>query len=96
MQGAYSRLRPIIMTTATTLIGFAPLAFFGGEGAGVRSPMAVTVIGGLAVSTLLTLIVIPVMYKLLDRKPDSAYREVGERAEALARLGNANPVGDAT
>jgi HAE1 family hydrophobic/amphiphilic exporter-1 len=96
MQGAYSRLRPIIMTTATTLIGFAPLAFFGGEGAEVRSPMAVTVIGGLAVSTLLTLIVIPVMYKLLDRKPDSAYREVGERAEALARLGNANPVGDAT
>jgi len=96
MQGAYSRLRPIIMTTATTLIGFTPLAFFGGEGAEVRSPMAVTVIGGLTVSTLLTLVVIPVMYKLLDRKPDAAYREVGERAEALARMGNGQPLGDAT
>jgi HAE1 family hydrophobic/amphiphilic exporter-1 len=96
MQGAYSRLRPIIMTTATTLIGFTPLAFFGGEGAEVRSPMAVTVIGGLTVSTLLTLVVIPVMYKLLDRKPDAAYREVGERAEVLARMGNGQPLGDAT
>ena len=95
MRGAFSRLRPIIMTTATTLFGFAPLAFFGGEGAEVRAPMAVTVIGGLAVSTLLTLVVIPVMYKLMDRKTDAAYRERGMRAEALARLQAANTVGDA-
>jgi HAE1 family hydrophobic/amphiphilic exporter-1 len=86
MRGAYSRLRPIIMTTATTLFGFAPLAFFGGEGAEVRAPMAITVIGGLAVSTLLTLVVIPVMYKLMDRKPDAHYLERGQRADALERL----------
>ena len=86
MQGAYSRLRPIIMTTATTLFGFAPLAFFGGEGAEVRAPMAITVIGGLTVSTLLTLVVIPVMYKLMDRKPDAHYLERGQRADALERL----------
>jgi HAE1 family hydrophobic/amphiphilic exporter-1 len=86
MQGAFSRLRPIIMTTATTLFGFAPLAFFGGEGAEVRAPMAITVIGGLAVSTLLTLVVIPVMYKLMDRKPDAHYVERGQRADALERL----------
>jgi len=86
MQGAYSRLRPIVMTTATTLIGFAPLAFFGGEGAEVRAPMAITVIGGLSVSTLLTLVVIPVMYKLMDRKSDAAYRARGLRADALSRL----------
>jgi HAE1 family hydrophobic/amphiphilic exporter-1 len=66
---AESRLRPIAMTTICTLLGFAPLAFGGGEGNEVRAPMAVTVIGGLAVSTLLTLVVIPVMYDLLDRKP---------------------------
>jgi HAE1 family hydrophobic/amphiphilic exporter-1 len=72
-EAAESRLRPIIMTTLTTLFGFAPLAFFGGEGAEVRAPMAVTVIGGLAVSTLLTLLVIPVVYDLLDRKPDAFY-----------------------
>ena len=94
MQGAYSRLRPIIMTTATTLFGFAPLAFFGGEGAEVRAPMAITVIGGLSVSTLLTLVVIPVMYKLMDRKTDAAYRERGLRAEALARLPQ-HPAGEA-
>jgi HAE1 family hydrophobic/amphiphilic exporter-1 len=80
-EGAESRLRPIIMTTLTTLFGFAPLAFFGGEGAEVRAPMALTVIGGLAVSTLLTLVVIPVVYDLLDRKSDAAYAERG-RLEA--------------
>ena len=80
--GAESRLRPIMMTTLTTLFGFAPLAFFGGEGAEVKAPMAITVIGGLAVSTLLTLFVIPVVYNLLDRKPDSDYVERGERARA--------------
>ncbi|KFN45288.1 efflux RND transporter permease subunit [Arenimonas composti] len=73
VHGAQSRLRPIVMTTLTALLGFAPLAFFGGEGAEVRQPMAITVIGGLAVSTLLTLFVIPVVYNLLDRRPDEAY-----------------------
>lgn len=73
VQGASARLRPIIMTTLTTLFGFMPLALGLGEGAEVRAPMAITVIGGLAVSTLLTLVVIPVVYNLLDRKPDEAY-----------------------
>ncbi len=95
MLGAYSRLRPIIMTTTTTLFGFAPLAFFGGEGAEVRAPMAITVIGGLAVSTLLTLVVIPVMYKLMDRKTDASYLERGQRAGALERLRAATATGDA-
>lgn len=76
-EGAESRLRPIIMTTLTTLFGFAPLAFFGGDGAEVRAPMALTVIGGLTVSTLLTLVVIPIVYDLLDRKPDAYYRQRG-------------------
>ncbi len=71
--GAESRLRPIVMTTLTALLGFMPLAVFGGEGAEVRQPMAITVIGGLAVSTLLTLVVIPVVYKLLDRRSDESY-----------------------
>ena len=71
--GATSRLRPIAMTTLTALFGFLPLAIGGGEGSEVRAPMAITVIGGLAVSTLLTLFVIPVMYALLDRRPDAHY-----------------------
>ena len=79
-QGAESRLRPIVMTTLCTLFGFAPLAFFGGDGAEVRAPMAITVIGGLAVSTLLTLVVIPIMYDRLDRKSDATYRARGDAA----------------
>jgi HAE1 family hydrophobic/amphiphilic exporter-1 len=74
------------MTTLCTLFGFLPLAVAMGEGAEVRAPMAITVIGGLLVSTLLTLVVIPVMYRLMDRKPDAAYRARGLRDEALARL----------
>ncbi|WP_395792829.1 efflux RND transporter permease subunit [Aquimonas sp.] len=90
--GATERLRPIVMTTLTTLFGFLPLALSGGEGAEIRAPMAITVIGGLLVSTVLTLLVIPVVYNLLDRKPDAFYFERGERnraaaeAERLARL----------
>jgi HAE1 family hydrophobic/amphiphilic exporter-1 len=80
VEGARSRLRPIMMTTLCTLFGFLPLALAFGEGAEVRSPMAITVIGGLLVSTLLTLVVIPVVYDLLDRKPDEYYAERGRRA----------------
>ena len=81
-RGAESRLRPIVMTTLCTLFGFAPLAFLGGDGAEVRAPMAVTVIGGLAVSTLLTLVVIPIVYNLLDRRSDAHYLRRGELARA--------------
>lgn len=56
------RLRPILMTALTTILGLAPMAFLGGEGAELRSPMAITVMGGLTVATFLTLIVIPTVY----------------------------------
>ncbi len=68
MEGAKSRLRPILMTTLTTTLGLLPLAIGFGDGAELRAPMGVTVIGGLLVSTLLTLVVIPVMYSILDHK----------------------------
>jgi HAE1 family hydrophobic/amphiphilic exporter-1 len=68
VEGGRSRLRPILMTMLTTTLGLLPLAMGIGEGAEVRAPMAITVIGGLTVSTLLTLIVIPVVYAVLDRK----------------------------
>jgi HAE1 family hydrophobic/amphiphilic exporter-1 len=60
-----ARLRPILMTSATTIFGLMPMALGLGEGAELRAPLAVTVIGGLAVATALTLIVIPVVYSLL-------------------------------
>ena len=79
IQAAESRLRPISMTTLCTLLGFMPLAIGVGDGNEVRAPMAITVIGGLLVSTLLTLVVIPAVYVLLDRRSDAIYRERGER-----------------
>jgi len=67
-QAATSRLRPIIMTTLTTALGLVPMAIGLGEGAELRAPMAITVISGLLCSTFLTLIVLPVLYRLFDYK----------------------------
>jgi HAE1 family hydrophobic/amphiphilic exporter-1 len=61
------RLRPILMTTATTTLGLLPMALGFGDGAELRTPMAIAVISGLVVSTFLTLFVIPVIYSLVDR-----------------------------
>jgi HAE1 family hydrophobic/amphiphilic exporter-1 len=60
------RMRPILMTTATTVLGLVPMALGFGEGAEIRTPMALAVIGGLVTSTGLTLVVIPVIYHLVD------------------------------
>lgn len=60
------RLRPILMTTATTVLGLLPMALGFGDGAELRMPMALTVIAGLSVSTVLTLLVIPVVYDRID------------------------------
>ncbi len=68
MQAGEARLRPILMTSMTTALGLLPMAMGFGEGSEVRTPMAITVIGGLVVSTMLTLLVIPVVYSLMDRK----------------------------
>jgi HAE1 family hydrophobic/amphiphilic exporter-1 len=72
MEAGTARLRPILMTSLTTTLGLLPMAMGFGEGSEIRTPMAITVIGGLAVSTLLTLVVIPVVYSLMDRKRWSA------------------------
>jgi HAE1 family hydrophobic/amphiphilic exporter-1 len=71
-EGARLRLRPIMMTTLTTVLGLLPMALGLGEGSEMRTPMAITVIGGLLTSTMLTLLVVPVMYSLLDRRRDLA------------------------
>ena len=61
------RLRPILMTTLTTVLGLTPMALGFGDGAEVQSPMARVVIGGLLTSTLITLVFIPVMYHIFER-----------------------------
>ena len=81
VEAGLSRLRPILMTSLTTILGLLPMAIGLGEGAELRAPLAVTVIGGLTVATLLTLIVIPVVYSLLDRKHYAADEEHAAQAE---------------
>ena len=61
------RLRPIVMTTLTTALALTPLVFGGGEGAELRAPMALTIIGGITASTLGSLLVLPCLYLVLDR-----------------------------
>ena len=68
VDAAQTRLRPIVMTTLTTVLGLLPMAFGFGEGAEIRTPMAVTVIFGLLFASLLTLILLPVLYSLFDNK----------------------------
>jgi len=70
-----TRLRPIVMTTLAMIFGMLPLAFAIGAGAEMRAPMARAVIGGLITSTLLTLVVVPVVYTYLDGLRPEAIRE---------------------
>jgi len=66
VEAGTTRLRPILMTTTATIVGMMPVALRIGRASEVRAPMAIVVIGGLLVSTTLTLIVIPVLYSLFD------------------------------
>ena len=71
-----SRLRPVLMTSATTILGMLPLALSTGSGSELWRPMGIAVIGGLVFSTLVTLILVPVVYAIFSRH--------GERAKKLA------------
>jgi heavy metal efflux system protein len=66
-RGSLSRLRPVLMTALVASLGFVPMAIAAGTGAEVQRPLATVVIGGIASSTALTLLVLPVLYRLLHR-----------------------------
>jgi cobalt-zinc-cadmium resistance protein CzcA len=68
IQGAKDRLLPVILTASTTALGFLPMAVSSGAGGEVQRPVATVVIGGLITSTILTLIILPVLYTLIKRK----------------------------
>ena len=83
LEAGHARLRPILMTTVTTLLGLLPMAVAGGRGAELRAPLAVSIFGGLVTSTALTLIVLPVIYEAVEeRRLRSAG---GKAAPVLAR-----------
>ena len=75
IQAAENRLRPILMTSATTILALLPMAIGVGEGARLRAPMAVAVIGGLVTSTLMTLLLIPVAYEMIDKLRPARVRD---------------------
>ena len=68
LQGSLTRLRPVLMTALVASLGFVPMALATGTGAEVQKPLATVVIGGLVSSTLLTLVVLPALYRLFERK----------------------------
>jgi HAE1 family hydrophobic/amphiphilic exporter-1 len=89
-----TRLRPIVMTTLAMIFGMLPLAFAIGAGAEMRAPMARAVIGGLITSTLLTLVVVPVVYTYLDGLRPEAVREwLESRRRRRAEAGATAPEG---
>jgi hydrophobic/amphiphilic exporter-1 (mainly G- bacteria), HAE1 family len=78
------RLRPILMTTAAMVLGMLPVALALGEGGESRAPMAVVVIGGLITSTVLTLVVVPVVFSLIEGLRDRMHRKKPPMAQAVA------------
>ncbi len=68
VQASVRRLRPILMTTLTTILGLLPLTVAAGEGSELQAPLARTVVGGLTTSTLVTLVLVPCVYYLVERR----------------------------
>jgi HAE1 family hydrophobic/amphiphilic exporter-1 len=89
VNGGKSRLRPVIMTTLTTILGMLPLAISKSQGSEMWKPMAITVIGGLTVSTLLTLVIVPTLYTLFAA---SGIKRQHRKNKKIAALKHANEI----
>jgi cobalt-zinc-cadmium resistance protein CzcA len=83
-QAAERRLRPVLMTALVASLGFVPMALNTGIGAEVQRPLATVVIGGIVSSTLLTLLVLPVLYSMIGRRQQMERREGGAKLESVA------------
>ena len=84
IQGSLTRLRPVLMTALVASLGFVPMALATGTGAEVQKPLATVVIGGLVSSTLLTLVVLPALYRLFawkEHAPNYALQEEEPHAQ---------------
>ena len=80
------RLRPILITTVTTCIGMVPMALGLGDGGEMLAPMAISIIGGLIGSTVVTLLMIPVLYAAMDDKRLKRFARKDRRREEIAQL----------
>jgi HAE1 family hydrophobic/amphiphilic exporter-1 len=84
VEAAGNRLRPILMTTLTTVLALLPMAFFPGEGSELVAPIGKSVLGGLSFGTLMTLFLMPVIYAIFNRHADERKARADSRRERLA------------
>lgn len=82
LQGSITRLRPVLMTALVAALGFVPMALAHGRGAEVQRPLATVVIGGIISSTLLTLLVLPALYRMFHRADEQSEKDVGSTGAA--------------
>lgn len=90
VDGGKSRLRPVLMTTLTTILGMVPMAIGAGQGAEMWRPMGTAIIGGMAVSTILTLILVPVIYCIFAGNGVKRQRRKMHELQAVIELENDN------
>jgi HAE1 family hydrophobic/amphiphilic exporter-1 len=84
VEAAGNRLRPILMTTLTTILGLVPMAFFPGEGSEMVAPIGKTVLGGLSFGTLMTLFLMPTIYAIMNKRSDEREARAAARRERIA------------
>jgi HAE1 family hydrophobic/amphiphilic exporter-1 len=84
VEAAGNRLRPILMTTLTTILGLLPMAFFPGEGSELVAPIGKTVLGGLSFGTLMTLFLMPTIYYVMNKHSDERAAKAEARRERIA------------
>ncbi|MDR0588994.1 MAG: efflux RND transporter permease subunit [Spirochaetaceae bacterium] len=84
VEAAGNRLRPILMTTLTTILGLVPMAFFPGEGSELVAPIGKTVLGGLSFGTLMTLFLMPTIYAIMNKHSDEREARAAARRERIA------------
>jgi HAE1 family hydrophobic/amphiphilic exporter-1 len=84
VEAAGNRLRPILMTTLTTVLGLLPMAFFPGEGSELVAPIGKTVLGGLSFGTLMTLFLMPTVYAIMNKRSDERRLRAEARRERIA------------
>ena len=82
IKGSASRLRPILMTTLTTFFGVLPLSFARGSGARIYAPLGQAIAGGLVTSTLVTLFLVPTLYRLVERRKELRWKGVEIHSDA--------------
>ena len=88
LESARSRLRPILMSTLTTVFGMVPMAFFPGEGAEQMQPVCITIVGGMMSGAFMTLFVSPIMYTLLNKRREKRFTDPNSLKNQLESYDN--------